>query len=36
MKKINLAIIFGGKSKEHEVSLSSALSVIKNLDKKKI
>jgi len=35
MKKINLAVIFGGKSDEHEVSLSSAQSIIKALDKKK-
>lgn len=34
-KKINLAVIFGGKSGEHEVSLSSARGVMKNLDKKK-
>jgi D-alanine-D-alanine ligase len=34
-KKINLAVIFGGKSGEHEVSLSSARGVIKNLDKEK-
>lgn len=33
--KINLAVIFGGKSREHEVSLSSALEVIKNLNKNK-
>src|SRR4030042_3186174 len=31
-KKINLAVIFGGKSGEHEVSLSSARGVMKNLD----
>jgi len=35
MKKINLAVIFGGKSGEHEVSLSSARGVMKNLDKEK-
>jgi D-alanine-D-alanine ligase len=34
-KKINLAVIFGGKSGEHEVSLSSARGVMKNLDKDK-
>ncbi len=34
-QKINLAIIFGGQSGEHEVSLSSAQSVINNLDKTK-
>ncbi|NMC51805.1 D-alanine--D-alanine ligase [Candidatus Kuenenbacteria bacterium] len=35
MKKINVAVIFGGRSGEHEVSLVSATSVIKNLNKKK-
>ncbi len=34
-KKLNIAVIFGGKSGEHEVSLVSATSIIKNLDKKK-
>jgi D-alanine-D-alanine ligase len=34
-KKINVAVIFGGKSGEHEVSLSSARGVMKNLDKEK-
>ena len=34
-KKINLAVLFGGKSCEHEVSLSSASEVIKALDKSK-
>lgn len=34
-KKINIAVIFGGKSGEHEVSLSSARGVMKNLDKEK-
>lgn len=34
-KKINLAVIFGGQSGEHEVSLSSAGEVMKNLDKEK-
>ncbi|MFA5926202.1 MAG: D-alanine--D-alanine ligase family protein [Parcubacteria group bacterium] len=34
-KKINLAVIFGGKSGEHEVSLSSARGVMGNLDKEK-
>jgi len=33
--KINLAIICGGPSSEHEVSLASAKSVISNLDQKK-
>jgi len=35
MSKINLAVIFGGKSGEHEVSLSSVKGVIKALDKEK-
>jgi D-alanine-D-alanine ligase len=35
MEKINLAVIFGGKSGEHEVSLSSARAVMENLDKEK-
>ncbi len=34
-KKINLAVIFGGRSGEHEVSLSSARGVMKNLDKER-
>ncbi|KKP79796.1 MAG: D-alanine-D-alanine ligase [Candidatus Moranbacteria bacterium GW2011_GWF2_35_39] len=34
-KKINLAIIFGGKSGEHEVSLVSGRSIFNALDKKK-
>ncbi len=33
MKRLNLGIIFGGKSGEHEVSLRSAASVIRNIDK---
>jgi len=33
--KIRVAVLFGGRSGEHEVSLVSAASVIKNLDKKK-
>lgn len=35
MKKINVAIIFGGKSAEHEVSLQSAKNVYDALNKKK-
>jgi D-alanine-D-alanine ligase len=35
MKKIKLGLIFGGPSGEHEVSLSSAMSVYENLDKDK-
>lgn len=34
-KKIRVAVIFGGKSGEHEVSLSSAASVIKAMDRSK-
>lgn len=34
-KKLTIGVIFGGRSQEHEVSLVSAESVIKNLDKKK-
>ena len=34
-KKINVAILFGGKSAEHEVSLRSAKNVIEALDKSK-
>lgn len=34
-KKLNVVVIFGGRSGEHEVSLVSASSVIKNLDKQK-
>jgi len=34
-KKIRVAVLFGGRSGEHEVSLVSASSVIKNLDKDK-
>jgi D-alanine-D-alanine ligase len=34
-KKIRIAVLFGGRSGEHEVSLVSATSVIKNLDKEK-
>ncbi|HRY82676.1 MAG TPA: D-alanine--D-alanine ligase family protein [Candidatus Moranbacteria bacterium] len=35
MTKINLAVIFGGKSGEHEISLKSANQVISALDKNK-
>jgi D-alanine-D-alanine ligase len=35
MKKIRVAVLMGGKSAEHEVSLSSGREVIKNLDPKK-
>lgn len=35
MGKLNLAVLFGGKSGEHEVSLVSATSIIQNIDKDK-
>ncbi|MEW6058312.1 MAG: D-alanine--D-alanine ligase [Bdellovibrionota bacterium] len=35
MKKLKVAILFGGKSGEHEVSIVSALSIYKALDKSK-
>jgi D-alanine-D-alanine ligase len=35
MPKINIAVVFGGKSEEHEVSLKSATEVMKALDKDK-
>ncbi|MBD5457242.1 MAG: D-alanine--(R)-lactate ligase, partial [Lachnospiraceae bacterium] len=35
MKKLNIAVIFGGCSSEYGVSLESAYSVINNLDQKK-
>lgn len=35
MEKLNVAILFGGKSGEHEVSIMSAMSVMKNLSKEK-
>lgn len=34
-KKIKVALLFGGRSAEHEVSLDSAASIYKNLDKNK-
>lgn len=34
-KKVNVAILFGGKSAEHEVSLQSARNIIEAIDKKK-
>ena len=34
-KKLRVGVLFGGRSAEHEVSLVSATSVIKNLDKSK-
>ncbi|WP_042277253.1 D-alanine--D-alanine ligase [[Clostridium] dakarense] len=35
MKKLNVALIFGGKSGEHEVSLLSSASIYKHIDKDK-
>lgn len=35
MRKLNVALIFGGKSGEHEVSLSSASSIYKHIDTNK-
>lgn len=35
MKKKKLAVIFGGRSAEYEVSLQSAYSVISNIDAEK-
>jgi D-alanine-D-alanine ligase len=35
MKKINVAILFGGRSAEHEVSLQSAKNIFNAIDKKK-
>ena len=36
MSKLNVALIFGGKSGEHEVSLISTSSIYKHIDKDKI
>lgn len=35
LKKINIGLVFGGRSGEHEVSLKSAKSIYENLDKEK-
>lgn len=35
MNKLNIGLIFGGKSSEHEVSCASAASIIKNIDNEK-
>lgn len=35
MNKIKLGLIYGGVSTEHEVSISSYESIIKNIDKDK-
>ena len=34
-KKIRVAVLFGGRSSEHEVSLTSALSILKHIDQTK-
>ena len=34
-KKLRIGVVFGGRSGEHEVSLLSAASVLKAIDKKK-
>lgn len=34
-KKLNVAVLMGGKSSEHEISLMSGMEVVKNLDSKK-
>ncbi len=33
--KINVGVVFGGKSTEHEISIISALTAIKHVDKEK-
>src|SRR6478735_5771193 len=35
MKKLRVAVLYGGRSGEHEVSLQSAASVINNLDRER-
>ena len=35
MSKLKIGVVFGGKSTEHDVSIVSGTSVIKNLDKEK-
>jgi len=35
MKKMNVMVIFGGKSGEHEISLISATSILRAMDKNK-
>ena len=35
MNKLNIAVLFGGQSTEHEVSLSSATNVLKKLNREK-
>ena len=33
--KINIGVVFGGKSTEHDISILSSLQVMENLDKEK-
>ena len=35
MDRLNLAVIFGGQSSEHEVSCMSAVNIIEQIDKEK-
>jgi D-alanine-D-alanine ligase len=35
MKRLRVAVLYGGRSGEHEVSLASAAAVLANLDRKK-
>lgn len=35
MKKLNMAVIFGGKTEEHEVSLKTATTILRNANKEK-
>lgn len=35
MERVNLGVVFGGKSTEHDISIVSATSIIQNLDKQK-
>ncbi|MFW6238844.1 MAG: D-alanine--D-alanine ligase A, partial [Halanaerobiales bacterium] len=35
MKKINLGLVFGGRSAEHEISILSAAAVYKVIDREK-
>ena len=35
MNKVKVAIIYGGKSAEHEISIRSAKNVVMNIDKTK-
>ncbi|MGH7790886.1 MAG: D-alanine--D-alanine ligase A, partial [Thermodesulfobacteriota bacterium] len=35
MSKLTVGVVFGGRSVEHEISLLSAKSILKNLDPKR-